>query len=66
MVVLNKRELQKVACNHALEIGLKSLKKVIYFYKKPIKKHILVINKTALAWDNPLCFRPNLLERDKK
>ena len=49
MVVLNKRELQKVACNHTLEIGLKSLKKVIYFYKKPIKKHILVINKTALA-----------------
>ena len=39
----------KIACNHALEIGLKSLKKVIYFYKKPIKKHILVINKTALA-----------------
>ena len=50
MVVLNKRELQKVACNHALEIGLKSLKKsYIFLQKTNKKKNILVINETALA-----------------
>ena len=61
MKIPNKRELQKIAFNHSLDIAFKDL---MIFYKKctTISYSFLVIDAT-LASDNLSCFRKSILER---
>ena len=61
MKIPNKKELQKIAINHSSDIDLKDL---INLYKNVLQKpYYFLDNDTALATDNPLLFRHNLLER---
>ena len=61
MKISNKYKLQHVAFNNSLDIDFKDF---MNLYKKSTAKPFssLVID-TTLAYDNPLCFRKNLLEK---
>ena len=61
MKISNKRELQKIAFNHSLDIDFQDC---MNLYKRCTAKpyYFLVIN-TTLTSDNSLRFRKNLLER---
>ena len=61
MKILNKRELWRIALNHSSDIDFKDLMKI---YKKcNAEPYYLLVNDTALPFDNRLRFRKNLLER---
>ena len=57
----NKRELQQIAFNHLSDIAFQVF---VNLYKKCIaKSYSFLFVDAALASDNPLCFRKNLVER---
>ena len=57
----NKRELQQSAFNHLSDIDFQVF---VNLYKKCIaKSYSFLFVDAALASDNPLCFRKNLVER---
>ena len=64
MKISNKREVQQFAVNHSSDTDFSDLMNI---YKKCTEKSysLLVIDAT-LAWDNPLRFRTNLVERIQK
>ena len=61
MKIPNKRELQQIAFNHSSDIDFKDF---MNLYKKcKAKLYCSLVIDTALASDNPVHFRKNLLER---
>ena len=61
MKISNKRELRQIAFNHSSDIDFKNFMKL---YKKyTVKPYSFLVIDAALASDNPLIFRNNLLER---
>ena len=61
MKIPNKRELQQTAFNHSSDIDFQD---IMDLYKKcSANPYSFLVIGTALASDNPLCFRKNLLER---
>ena len=61
MKIPNKRELQQTVFNHSSDIDFQDF---MNLYKKCTEKpYSFLVIDTALASDNLLCFRKNLLER---
>ena len=59
----NKRELQQIAINHSSDISTKDFANI---YKKcTVEPHLLFVNDTSLASDNPLRFRKLFLKYNK-
>ena len=55
MKIPNKRQLQKIACNHLSDINFKDFMKLC---KEP---YSFLVNNTTLSSDNPLRLMKNLL-----
>ena len=60
-VIPNKQELQQIAFNHSSDIDFKDYMNL--FIKCTAKPYFCLVIDAALASDNPLRFRKNLLER---
>ena len=58
MKIPNKRELQKIAIDHSLNINMKNLIKI--YNKCTDKSYSFLVNDTTLSSDDPLLFRKNL------
>ena len=58
MKIPNKQELQQITFNHLSDIDFMNLSKKCF-----AKAYSFLVNNSALASDNPLHFRRNLLER---
>ena len=61
MKIPNKQELQQTGFNNSWDINFKDF---MNLYKKcTAKPHSFLVIYATLAWDNPLRFRKNLLEK---
>ena len=58
MKIPNKRELQKIAIDHSLNINMKNLIKI--YNKCTDKSYSFLVNDTTLSSDDLLLFRKNL------
>ena len=64
MKIWNKRALQQITLNHLPDIDFQHLMNL--YEKSTGKPYSNLVNDTALASYNHLCFRKNLLENYKK